>query len=130
MVVLFNSLATVSDPFGLDGIWTVYSTCSNLGLNTVWKLNLAYCQSGCQAMENWSIHVLKTQAGVAGYECTGEWFGALDIALDPLDAELYVGYFADVDGTAGTGIEDSDSYQLLRSGFVTLVEDGTNIIGE
>jgi hypothetical protein len=129
-VVLFNSLSTASDPFGLDGIWAVYSTCSNLGLNTVWKLNLAYCQSGCQAMENWTVNVVKTQQGVAGFECTGEWFGALDIALDPVDSELYISYFADVDGTSGTGISDSDTYQLLRSGFLSIVEDQANVVGE
>ena len=80
--------------------------------------------------ENWTVNVVKTQAGVAGYQCSGEWFGAMGIALDPLDSELYISYFADIDGTDGTGITDSDAYKLLKSGFISIVEDQATIVGE
>ncbi len=122
-LVLFNSLAVVGNTGGGGeregedaGTWAVFSTCSELGLNTVWKLNLAYCNSGCQAMENWVVDVVAAESGTAGLECAGEWFGALDISLDPVDKELFIGYFHDAD--YGEGTEEGDSYRLLYGGYL------------
>ena len=86
---------------------------------------------GDQEADDGITYLVTGGAGADLYQgFTGEWFGAMDIALDPIDKELYVSYFADNDGTIGTGINDSDSYMLLRSGFLSIVEDQANVVGE
>lgn len=112
-----GSRVVMGRSFAMDandkGAWLTYSTCDDLGVSTVWKLNLAYCQRDCHSAESWKRVVVRNQTS-SELSCSGEWYNGLAIDADSSTNQLLISYVAD---EQGPGVW-APRTRVLRGGWI------------
>ncbi len=98
----------------MSGLWMVDATCRASVLGDRWDLNLRFCERSCQAVENWSTHIVQSDftKGCTVNEPSTNPYDGLRIAADVDNSQLYILYTG-----SGPGPTTKSQY-LLRGGYI------------